>query len=52
MQRTVPAGPVRLTLADLAELLKTAPKPDRGYAKAVRRAIQRQGKLPKSTRQS
>jgi prevent-host-death family protein len=29
--RIVPAGPTRFTLADLAQLMETAPKPDAGY---------------------
>ncbi len=46
--RIVPVGPAKFTLADLAQLLETAPKPDAGYGKAVKKAIRSQGKLPKS----
>jgi prevent-host-death family protein len=46
--RIVPAGSTRFTLADLAHLLETAPKPDTGYGKVVKKAIRSQGKLPKS----
>ncbi len=47
--RMTPAGPPkRLTLGDLASLLRELPKPDAGFASAVRRAARRQGRLPRS----
>jgi len=46
--RIVPAGSSKFTLSDLVQLLQTAPKTDAGYGKAVKEAIRRQGKLPKS----
>ena len=46
--RVVPAGSTKFTLADLCQLLATAPKPDAGYRKAVKQAIRNQGKFPKS----
>jgi antitoxin (DNA-binding transcriptional repressor) of toxin-antitoxin stability system len=45
--RMTPAGPPkRLTLANLAALLRELPRPDAGFAYAVRRAAGRQGRLP------
>ena len=44
--RMTPAGPrTRLTLGDLASLLRGLPKPDAGFARAVRRAVRSQGRL-------
>lgn len=45
--RMLPAEPPRrFTLRELALLLREAPRPDPGYAKDVRRAVRRQGRLP------
>jgi hypothetical protein len=41
-------SPAKFTLADLARLLVSAPKPDAGYWKAIKKAIRSQPKLPKS----
>ncbi len=46
--RMLPAQPARLTLRELAELLRSAPAPDASYAADVRRAARRQGRLPRS----
>ena len=46
--RMTPARPTKFTMADLARLLESAPKPDAGYSKAVKKAIRDQPKLPKS----
>jgi antitoxin (DNA-binding transcriptional repressor) of toxin-antitoxin stability system len=46
--RIGPARPAKFTMADLARLLESAPKPDAGYWKAVKKAIRGQPKLPKS----
>jgi prevent-host-death family protein len=46
--RIVPARPAKPTLADLARILESAPKPDPAYWDAVEDAIRRQPKLPKS----
>ena len=47
--RMTPAGPTkRLTLRDLASLLREIPKPDADYASDVRRASRSQGRLPRS----
>ena len=47
--RMTPAGPLkRLTLGDLASLLREVPKPDAGFASAVRRATRSQGRPPRS----
>ena len=44
-----PAAPTtRLTLRDLASLLREIPKADAGYASAVRRASRTQGRPPRS----
>lgn len=40
--RIVPAGSPKFTLADLVQLLETSPKPDPGYARAVKKAIRSQ----------
>ncbi len=47
--RMVPAAPTkRLSLQDLASLLREIPKPDAGYASDVRRAARSQGRPPRS----
>lgn len=46
--RIVPVGPLHATLAGLAELLRTIPKPDAGYFRAVEQAIRKQPRMPKS----
>ncbi len=47
--RITSAGPAtRLTLGELAALLREVPRPDPGYASDVRRAVRRQGRLPRS----
>jgi antitoxin (DNA-binding transcriptional repressor) of toxin-antitoxin stability system len=47
--RMTPAAPAkRLTLRDLASLLREIPKPDADYASDVRRATRSQGRLPRS----
>ncbi|HVR71780.1 MAG TPA: hypothetical protein VMT87_13135 [Vicinamibacteria bacterium] len=47
--RMTPAAPARrLTLGELASLLRNVPGADAGYASAVRRAARNQGKLPRS----
>jgi len=47
--RMTPAGPTkRLTLRDLASLLRVTPKPDSDYASAVRRGARAQGRAPRS----
>jgi antitoxin (DNA-binding transcriptional repressor) of toxin-antitoxin stability system len=44
-----PAQPAaRLTLGELASLLREIPRPDPAYASDVRRAVRRQGRLPRS----
>jgi len=45
---TPTTAPNRLSLRDLAALLREIPSPDVGYASAVRRAARRQGRLPRS----
>ena len=42
--RIVPAGSAKFTLADLAQLMETAPKPDAGYERAVKKAIHSQSR--------
>lgn len=46
---TPAAAPKRLTLRELASLLREIPSPGAGYASAVRRAAGCQGRLPRST---
>lgn len=47
--RMTPATtPRRLTLAELARLIRELPLPDRAYAADVRRAVKRQGRMPGS----
>ncbi len=46
--RMMPAGPRHFTLADLAELVATLPKPDKDYLRVVERAVRKQPKVPKS----
>lgn len=46
--RLVPARPSRCSGADLAELLRSIPKPDPGYWDAVEQILKRQPSLPKS----
>ena len=47
--RMTPAAPAkRLSLRDLADLLREIPRPDADYASDVRRATRRQGRLPRS----
>lgn len=47
--RMTPAtAPRRLTLRDLASLLRQLPSPDAEYASDVRRAARSQGRLPRS----
>lgn len=45
--RMTPAtSPRRLTLSELASLVRELPLPDRAYAADVRRAVKRQGRMP------
>ena len=47
--RMTPAAPAkRLTLRELASLLREIPNADAGYASDVRRAASRQGRLPRA----
>ena len=47
--RMTPAAPARrLTLKELASLLREMSKPDAGYAADVRHAVRSQGRVPKS----
>jgi antitoxin (DNA-binding transcriptional repressor) of toxin-antitoxin stability system len=47
--RMTPATlPRRLTLRELASLLREIPRTDSGYASDVRRAVRSQGRLPRS----
>ncbi len=47
--RMTPATPSRrLTLGELASVLREIPRADAGYASALRQAMRRQGKLPGS----
>lgn len=47
--RMTPAAPAkRLSLRDLASLLREIPKPDADFASDVRRATRSQGRLPRS----
>lgn len=47
--RMTPAAlPRRLTLRELASLLREIPNADAGYASDVRRAVRSQGRLPRS----
>jgi antitoxin (DNA-binding transcriptional repressor) of toxin-antitoxin stability system len=47
--RMTPTGlPRRLTLKELASLLREIPETDAGYASDVRRATRTQGRLPRS----
>ena len=46
--RMTPAAPRRLTLRDLASLLREIPSADSDYASAVRRAVRNQGRVPRS----
>ena len=46
--RIVPARPVKFTLGDLVQLLKTIPKPDPAYWDAVEEANRNQPPLPES----
>jgi hypothetical protein len=48
MCRIAPAAPPERTVRDLVQLLRAAPRPDAGYSQAVRAAIRRQGRLPRS----
>ena len=45
---TPAAAPGRLTLRELAALLRDMPNADAGYASAVRRAVRSQGRLPRT----
>jgi prevent-host-death family protein len=45
--RIVPAKPAKFTVRDLAQLLKTIPKPDPGYWDAVEEIKRKQAPLPK-----
>ena len=45
---TPAAPPKRPTLGDLVSLLREVPKPDAGFASAVRRATRSQGRQPRS----
>lgn len=47
MCRIAPTAPPSRTVRDLVELLRTAPRPDAGYSRAVERAIRRQGRPPR-----
>jgi antitoxin (DNA-binding transcriptional repressor) of toxin-antitoxin stability system len=42
------AASKRLTLSDLASVLRELPKADAGFASDVRRAARKQGRLPRS----
>jgi antitoxin (DNA-binding transcriptional repressor) of toxin-antitoxin stability system len=46
--RIVPAKPAKFTLRDLAQLLKTLPKPDAGYWDVIKDIQRKQPPLPKS----
>ena len=47
--RMTPAAPAkRLSMRDLASLLREIPKPDADYASDVRRATRSQGRAPRS----
>jgi antitoxin (DNA-binding transcriptional repressor) of toxin-antitoxin stability system len=46
--RIVPAGPRKCTLAELASVLESAPRADRGFATAVTRAARAQPKVGRS----
>lgn len=47
--RMTPAtAPVRLTLRELAALLRQGPAPDAKFASEVRKAVKAQGRLPRS----
>ncbi|HEV8254112.1 MAG TPA: hypothetical protein VGQ78_05115 [Vicinamibacteria bacterium] len=41
-------APARLTLSELARVLREIPSADAGYASDVRRAVRSQGRLPRS----
>ena len=45
---TPPGPPEGLTLRGLISLLKDTPKPDSGFASAVKRAARQQGRPPRS----
>ena len=46
--RIVPAGPPAFTALELAQLLRSLPRPDDAYFTAVEEAARRQPALPKS----
>ena len=46
--RIVPARPVKFTLRDLVQLLKTIPKPDPGYWDDIEKLNRNQAPLPES----
>jgi prevent-host-death family protein len=46
--RIVPAKPAKFTLRDLAQLLRTIPKPDPGYWDVIEDITRKQPPLPKS----
>jgi len=46
--RIVPNRPPKRTVADLVELLRSLPKPDGGYGKAVDAIVKHQPSLPES----
>jgi antitoxin (DNA-binding transcriptional repressor) of toxin-antitoxin stability system len=46
--RIVPAGPPTCTVAELARILRSLPRPDDGYLAAVEEAVARQPALPRS----
>ena len=46
--RIVPARPVKFTLRDLVQLLKTIPKPDPGYWDDIEKLKRNQPPLPES----
>lgn len=48
MCRIGPSAPPARTVRELVEVLRDAPKPDAGWARAVEQAVRRQGKLPRS----
>jgi prevent-host-death family protein len=48
--RIVPAGPRSCTVADLVELLRSAPKPDPGYWEDLEEIIRSQPPVPKTPR--
>ena len=48
MCRIGPTAPPPRTVRELVEVLRDAPRPDAGFARAVEQAQRRQGRLPRS----